>query len=413
MVREPDGAVHVPSGFFSILTKDRRGPIMKGTRGGKRMAVEVRLPAFEGPLDLLLHLIEKNQVDIYDIPVYEITQQYLACLDEWNKKNMEIASEFIVMAATLINIKAKMLLPVQKEEAEEAEDPREELIRRLLEYKRYKEAAGELRERFPDPTRLWLCRGMEKLQLPPQIPPIAQLLAGMVPEDLYALYERAVRSQKESIDPLRSTFRSVAKDSYTIEEKIQDLMRTLDALQSVSFYSLREKSRSRQEEITYFLAMLELNRSSLVYLQQKQQFADIIMSPRRDSGELPEAAADREEPAYPQAYVPIPEETAPGEPEKAESEERTPVLEETKSEEPEQEAEPVPVVEIQLEQENEMEAQAPPEPRQEAEALPESRDASHRILFPPAVLLVPQEIGDEQDGAEGEPEPKKEYAASA
>ncbi len=362
------------------------------------MAVEVRLPAFEGPLDLLLHLIEKNQVDIYDIPVYEITQQYLACLDEWNKKNMEIASEFIVMAATLINIKAKMLLPVQKEEAEEAEDPREELIRRLLEYKRYKEAAGELRARFPDPTRLWLCRGMEKLQLPPQIPPVAQLLAGTVPEDLYALYERAVRSQKESIDPLRSTFRSVAKDSYTIEEKIQDLMRTLDALQSVSFYSLREKSRSRQEEITYFLAMLELNRSSLVYLQQKQQFADIIMSPRRDSGELPEAAADREEPAYPQAYVQLPEETAP---------------EETKSEEPAQEAEPVPVVEIQLEQENKMEAQAPPEPQQEAEALPEFRDTSHRILFPPAVLLVPQEIGDEQDGAEGEAEPKKEYAASA
>ena len=111
------------------------------------MAVEVRLPAFEGPLDLLLHLIEKNQVDIYDIPVYEITQQYLACLDEWNKKNMEIASEFIVMAATLINIKAKMLLPVQKEEAEEAEDPREELIRRLLEYKRYKEAAAGFRIR--------------------------------------------------------------------------------------------------------------------------------------------------------------------------------------------------------------------------------------------------------------------------
>ena len=378
------------------------------------MAVEVRLPAFEGPLDLLLHLIEKNQVDIYDIPVYEITQQYLACLDEWNKKNMEIASEFIVMAATLINIKAKMLLPVQKEEAEEAEDPREELIRRLLEYKRYKEAAAELRERFPDPTRLWLCRGMEKLQLPPQIPPVAQLLAGTVPEDLYALYERAVRSQKESIDPLRSTFRSVAKDSYTIEEKIQDLMRTLDALQSVSFYSLREKSRSRQEEITYFLAMLELNRSSLVYLQQKQQFADIIMSPRKDSGEIPEAAADREEPAYPQAYVWAPEENAPEEtvPEETElePEKAAPTPEKIVQE---RETEPVPIVEIQLEQGNEMEAQAPPEPWQEAEALPESRDASHRILFPPAVLLVPQEIGDEQDGTEGEPEPKKEYAASA
>lgn len=264
------------------------------------MAVEIRLPAFEGPLDLLLHLIEKNQVDIYDIPVYEITQQYLACLDEWNKKNMEIASEFIVMAATLINIKAKMLVPVQKEEEEE-EDPREELIRRLLEYKRYKEAAQEFRQLEPDPDRLWVCRNPEKIKIPAPKPSLAQLMMGVTLQSLYETYAKALKSQRESIDPLRSTFRSVARDSYTIEEKIQDLMRTLHALETVSYYSLRAKSKSRQEEITYFLAMLELNRSAKVYLQQEKAFADILVLPRK---ELTAAVSpDQEEPAYPAAWV--------------------------------------------------------------------------------------------------------------
>lgn len=277
------------------------------------MAVEVRLPAFEGPLDLLLHLIEKSQVDIYDIPIYEITQQYLACLDEWNKKNMEIASEFIVMAATLINIKAKMLVPVQKE-AEDEEDPREELIRRLLEYKRYKEAASHLRALEPDADRLWLCRKTEEIRIPAPKPTIEQLLTGRTLQSFYEAFARALKSQKESIDPLRSTFRSVAKDSYTIEEKIQDLMRTLEALETVSYYSLRARSETRQEEITYFLAMLELNRSAKVYLQQEEAFADIIMLPRR---EQPAAvSADQEEPAYPQAWrKPEPElEITEGEP---------------------------------------------------------------------------------------------------
>ncbi len=289
------------------------------------MAVEVRLPAFEGPLDLLLHLIEKNQVDIYDIPIYEITQQYLACLDEWNKKNMEIASEFIVMAATLINIKVRMLLPVPKE-TEEEEDPREELVRRLLEYKRYKEAAAWFRERIPDPDRLWICRKKTQIVLPPQIPPIERLLGGVSLDSLFALYREALKGQKESVDPLRSTFKSVAKDAYTIDEKIHDLMQTLEALQSVSYYSLREKSRSRQEEITYFLAMLELNRSSMVYLRQEKEFADIIMSLRMaqealsEPEEVPETEeepkekviwlSEREEepPSLPQEPVILPEE---------------------------------------------------------------------------------------------------------
>ncbi len=96
------------------------------------MALEVRLPVFEGPLDLLLHLIEKNQLNIYDIPIFEVTKQYLEYLRQMNEMNMEIASEFVVMAATLINIKARMLLPAAQKNEEEEEDPREALIARLL-----------------------------------------------------------------------------------------------------------------------------------------------------------------------------------------------------------------------------------------------------------------------------------------
>ena len=110
------------------------------------MSIDVKLQVFEGPLDLLLHLIEKNQVNIYDIPIVTITEQYLEYLGEMQRQDLDVMSEFLVMAATLINIKAKMLLPKEEEEEEEEEDPRAELVRRLLEYKMYKYAATELKD---------------------------------------------------------------------------------------------------------------------------------------------------------------------------------------------------------------------------------------------------------------------------
>lgn len=238
------------------------------------MPVAVKVPAFEGPLDLLLHLIDKNEIDIYDIPIYEITRQYLECLDEWNRQNMEIASEFIVMAATLINIKARMLLPTQSD-SESEEDPREELIRRLIEYKQYKEAAQIIKLRIPAPERLWVERAKEKLRIQAPKPTVEALLNGCDLDELYALYKMLMQQKRDSFDPLRASFRSVAKDTYTVQEKIRDLMDTLKRLEEISFNQLRSQSRSRQETITYFLAMLEMNRSSLVYLRQAEHFADI------------------------------------------------------------------------------------------------------------------------------------------
>lgn len=246
------------------------------------MALEVHLEAFEGPLDLLLFLIEKNKVDIYDIPIFEITQQYVAYLRQMEEMNMEIASEFIVMAATLINIKARMLLPVEKTGDEEEEDPREALVRRLIEYQKYKNAARKLKERLPDPERLILMRRAETIRGERPIPKVDVLLKDVEVEQLFALYQRAVLIKEESYDTVRGGFRSVEREEYTVEEKIDSLFNMLTLLKRVSFVDLRKESHSRLETITMFQAMLELGRMNLVTLSQDGLFGDIIMKPRQE-----------------------------------------------------------------------------------------------------------------------------------
>ena len=120
---------------------------------GDNMAIPVKLEAFEGPLDLLLHLIEKNKIDIYDIPIVEITEQYLDYIKQMQNRDMNIMSEFLVMAATLLDIKCRMLLPKEVNEEGEEEDPRAELVQKLLEYKMYKYMSFELRDRQVDAAR--------------------------------------------------------------------------------------------------------------------------------------------------------------------------------------------------------------------------------------------------------------------
>ena len=249
------------------------------------MALEVRLPAFEGPLDLLLHLIEKNQLNIYDIPIFEVTKQYLEYLRQMNEMNMEIASEFIVMAATLISIKARMLLPAAQKKEDEEEDPREALIARLLEYKKYKQAAAFLRENQTGDSELILYRKPEDIQGERPVPTLEELLDGVTLQELYSIYTKLMRGKRDSVDTVRAQFNSVEKDEYTIEEKIESLMKTMELLEEVSFYSLREKSRSKVETITYFMAMLELSRMNRVVLRQDGIFSDIIMVMRREEVE--------------------------------------------------------------------------------------------------------------------------------
>lgn len=243
-------------------------------------ALQVHLPVFEGPLELLLHLIEKNKLDIYDIPVFEITKQYLAYLQSWDEMNMEVASEFIVMAATLISIKAKRLLPAAQKQEEDEEDEEAALLRRLLLYKRYKEGAIALQALLRNEHELILTRKPETIQGKRPVPPVAELLQEVSLQELYGLYAQAVRSKRESYDTVRAHFRSVEKETYTVSEKIKALQETLELFEQVSFYELQEKSRSKNETITYFMAMLELSRMNQVKLDQDKLFGDIIMKPK-------------------------------------------------------------------------------------------------------------------------------------
>ena len=244
--------------------------------------LKVSLPVFEGPLDLLLHLIRKNKVDIYDIPILEITRQYLAYLKSWDDMNMDVASEFIVMAATLISIKARKLLPMAQQQDEEEDDQEQELIRRLLLYQRFKEAAARLRQAEADPQHGFVLRQPETIRGQKLLPSVRTLLDKVDLESLRDLYRGLLISRQESIDYQRASFKGVPKEPYRVADKIRALEETLEKVEKISYYDLRRKSRSREEEITYFMAMLELSRMDQVALTQKELFGDIIASSKSE-----------------------------------------------------------------------------------------------------------------------------------
>lgn len=168
------------------------------------MAISVKLEAFEGPLDLLLHLIEKNKIDIYDIPIVEITAQYLDYIRQMQREDMNVMSEFLVMAATLIDIKCKMLLPKEVNEDGEEEDPRAELVQKLLEYKMYKYMSFELRDRQVDAAR----NMYREQRLPKEVEAYRQpidyeeLIGDMNLNKLHEIFKSIVKKQEDKIDPV-------------------------------------------------------------------------------------------------------------------------------------------------------------------------------------------------------------------
>ena len=184
------------------------------------MGIAYKLQVFEGPLDLLLHLIEKNKVDIYDIPIVTITEQYLEYVNGMQESDMDIMSEFLVMAGTLLQIKSKMLLPRQEKEEEEEEDPRAELVRRLLEYKMYKYAALELKDMELDASR----NLYKKATIPDEVKEYiedvdpAELVDGMTLSMLNDIFKSIMSKQVDKLDPIRSKFGTIEKEEINIEE---------------------------------------------------------------------------------------------------------------------------------------------------------------------------------------------------
>jgi segregation and condensation protein A len=250
----------------------------------QELPLNVKLEVFEGPLDLLLHLIKKNEIDIYDIPISVITQQYLEYLEMMKSLNLDIAGEFLLMAATLLHIKSKMLLPPSEEEqAEEgeegiAEDPRTELVRKLLEYQRFKEAARELSQGPLLNRDVFIRRFFEEKLLEGA----EEALAGEA--TLFDLLE-AMKKVLQGIPP--EEFQDISLEQLSIKEKIIQIMDRIWDAESITFNELFTAATPRREIIVTFLALLELLRLRMIRVYQSESFGVIrVFSPiEREEGQ--------------------------------------------------------------------------------------------------------------------------------
>ncbi len=244
------------------------------------MGLSVTLEVFEGPLDLLLYLIEKNKIDIYDIPIVVITEQYLDYIKKMQTEDMNVMSEFLVMAATLLDIKCRMLLPKEVNEEGEEEDPRAELVQKLLEYKMYKYMAYELRDKQVDAAKSWYKKPMLPKEVADYQYPIdyEELLGGLRLSKLHEIFKAVMRRQEEKIDPIRSRFGKIEKDEINLEEKQVYIEEYVKNHKRFSFRNLLEKQGSKMEVIVTFMAVLEMMKQGIISIEQEDTFADIVIT---------------------------------------------------------------------------------------------------------------------------------------
>ena len=244
------------------------------------MALSVKLEVFEGPLNLLLHLIEKNKIDIYDIPIVEVTDQYLEYIRQMEHEDMNVMSEFLVMAATLLDIKCRMLLPKEVNEEGEEEDPRAELVQKLLEYKMYKYMSYELRDRQVDAAKSWYKRPMLPKEVEDYHYPVdyEELLGDMNLAKLHEIFKSCIRRQEDKIDPIRSQFGKIEKDEINLEEKQGYIEEFVKNHKKFSFRNLLERQGSKMEIIVTFLAVLEMMKQGILSVEQEDTFGDIMIT---------------------------------------------------------------------------------------------------------------------------------------
>ena len=243
------------------------------------MALSVKLQVFEGPLDLLLHLIEINKIDIYDIPISLITDQYLEYIHKMQEQNMEIMSEFLVMAATLLRIKSKMLLPAAPKDEETPEDPREELVERLLEHKMYKYMALELKDRQIDASKSLFKGRTFPSDMVYEEPPVDldALVGDMDLQKLHRIFLDVLKRQEDKIDPIRSKYGRIEQEEVSLSDRIDGLLDYGKAHGKFSFRQLLSKKQSKTYVIVSFLAVLELMKSGMIRIMQEDAFGDILI----------------------------------------------------------------------------------------------------------------------------------------
>jgi len=265
-----DELVAVPPGVESTLPED---------------APRIHLPLFEGPLDLLLYLLRRDKIDIHDIPIAPITRRYMEYLDLMKELNLDVAGEFMVMAATLIHIKSKLLVPVDPTEAEGEEgagDPRDELVQRLLEFQRYKEAAGILHQKGQIRAATWT-------RPDTALPAIDDAGEEMLEAGLFDL----ISAFKDLLDRRKTLFaHEVAHEGKSIEERIEELLALINEGESIEFLELFAAEGTKARMIVTFLALLELIRLRRVKVYQRGMFGPIrVFRPVGPDSGAPQPAA--------------------------------------------------------------------------------------------------------------------------
>lgn len=272
------GEASTPAGESAANVADVASEFAESTEQYK-----IKLPVFEGPLDLLLYLIRKEEVSIYDIPIARITGQYLEYLTTMRELDIALAGEFLVMAATLIHIKSQMLLPRDPEAIEEAiEDPRSELVYQLLEHQKFKGAATVLHQRALMEAATFTRAGLETDQDNPE-----------VSATIFQLFEvfREVLDRRRAVTEIE-----IARDEMTMSEKIAEIKSTLREKGEIRAREMFERARSRRELVLVFLALLELVKELAIRLAQTETFGEIVITSREEEIEQPPTLNDQAAP---------------------------------------------------------------------------------------------------------------------
>lgn len=237
------------------------------------MSYKIKLEIFEGPLDLLLYLVKKDHLNIYDIPIAKVTQQYIDYLELMRLLNLDIAGEFLVMAATLIQIKSRMLLPAEEERQQEQEDPRADLVKRLLEYEKFKEVAQELRQREVNQSQVFKRPALTEKEVTPE----KEVYFEASLFDLINAFSQAFK------DAPRELFYEVIKDEFTVEEKVHQILHLLLDSPTILLCELFMRAKSKLEIVVTFLAILELTRLKEIVARQKALFQEIEITRNKEN----------------------------------------------------------------------------------------------------------------------------------
>lgn len=241
--------------------------------------ISYKLEKFEGPLDLLLHLIEKNKIDIFDIPISTITSQYLDYIRNMQESNMDVSSDFIVMASTLLEIKSKMLLPLVKNDEGEEIDPRQDLVERLLEHKKYKSLGYELSDFEDDAPEYMLKKPTIPQDVKTYIPSIDydELLKGIDINKLNEVFTEVLRRKRDSIDTMRANFGKLEKEKVPLKDTILKVIKYANQNKKFNFRKMLEEQHDRTHVIVSFLAVLELMKVGRIKVVQERNFDEIYI----------------------------------------------------------------------------------------------------------------------------------------